>query len=83
MIACRRWPGRGLVFKAHKILYHSTLGSRVIKKRREEARHVSGLELEFEGRPRVHVVASLRPTINVTSLAAPTSKVTRPSRCRA
>ena len=25
----------GLVFKAHRLLYHSTLGSRVIKKRRE------------------------------------------------
>jgi len=31
----------GLVFKAHRLVYHSTLGSRVIKKKREEkdARH--------------------------------------------
>jgi hypothetical protein len=26
----------GLAFKAHKLLYHSTLGSRVIKKKEEE-----------------------------------------------
>ena len=26
----------GLVFKAHRLLYHSTLGYRVIKKKKEE-----------------------------------------------
>ena len=29
----------GLVFKAHRLLYHSTLGLRVIKKRRRRARY--------------------------------------------
>ena len=29
----KRFPG-GLVFKAHRLLYHSTLGSRVIKKKK-------------------------------------------------
>ena len=28
---------RGLVFKAHRLLYHSTLGSRVIKKKKKYA----------------------------------------------
>ena len=27
--------GKGLVLKAHRVLYHSTLGSRVIKKKRK------------------------------------------------
>ena len=31
----KRFRG-GLVFKAHRLLYHSTLGWRVIKKKREE-----------------------------------------------
>jgi hypothetical protein len=26
----------GLVFKAHRLLYHSTLGSRVIKKKKKD-----------------------------------------------
>ena len=30
----KRFPG-GLVFKAHRLLYHSTLGLRVIKRERE------------------------------------------------
>ena len=30
----KRFRG-GLVFKAHRLLYHSTLGSRVIKKRKD------------------------------------------------
>ena len=30
-----QWFRGGLVFKAHRLLYHSTLGLRVIKKRRE------------------------------------------------
>ena len=33
----------GLVFKAHRLLYHSTLGLRVIKKKKEALRIVSGL----------------------------------------
>ena len=33
----RRFRGR-LVFKAHKLLYHSTLGLRVIKKKKEDLR---------------------------------------------
>ena len=32
----KRFPG-GLVFRAHRLLYHSTLGSRVIKKKRRDA----------------------------------------------
>ena len=32
----KRFPG-GLVFKAHQLVYHSTLGSRVIKKKKKEA----------------------------------------------
>jgi len=37
LAACgrRRFRG-GLVFKAHRLFYHSTLGSRVIKKKEEE-----------------------------------------------
>ena len=31
----KRFRG-GLVFKAHRLLYHSTLGSRVIKKKRKK-----------------------------------------------
>jgi len=31
-----QWFRGGLVFKAHRLLYRSTLGLRVIKKRREE-----------------------------------------------
>jgi len=33
---------RGLVFKAHRLVYHSTLGLRVIKKRREDREAVVG-----------------------------------------
>ena len=38
-IVCALMPERfrgGLVFKAHTLLYHSTLGLRVIKKRRSD-----------------------------------------------
>ena len=30
-----KWFRGGLVFKAHRLLYHSTLGSRVIKKKKQ------------------------------------------------
>jgi len=32
-----KWFRGGLVFKAHRILYHSTLGLRVITKKKKEA----------------------------------------------
>ena len=35
----------GLVFKAHRLLYHSTLGSRVIKKKKKKS-VVPGLEFK-------------------------------------
>ena len=40
VLGCRFWffgPGfaGGLVFKAHRLVYHSTLGSRVIKKKKK------------------------------------------------
>ena len=38
----------GLVFKAHRILYHSTLGLRVIKKRRRRYLAVLGLGLQCQ-----------------------------------
>ena len=31
------WFPGGLVFKAHKLVYHSTLGLRVIKKKKDSA----------------------------------------------
>ena len=46
-ILLRWWRFRGgLVFQAHRWLYHSTLGSRVIKKKKEAWPH-SGLRLRF------------------------------------
>ena len=41
MVECVRNPGGGavrggLVFKAHRLLYHSTLGLRVIKKKKKK-----------------------------------------------
>ena len=47
------WRG-GLVFKAHRLLYHSTLGSRVIKKKRmagtpEDMDLIQGLSGEMGG----------------------------------
>jgi len=41
----KRFRG-GLVFKAHRLVYHSTLGLRVIKKQR---RRESGEDLAFDG----------------------------------
>ena len=32
-MACAGWVDTGLVFKAHRLVYHSTLGLRVIKKK--------------------------------------------------
>ena len=34
-----QWFRGGLVFKAHRLLYHSTLGLRVIKKKIEHLNH--------------------------------------------
>ena len=39
----KRFRG-GLAFKAHRVLYHSTLGSRVIKKTQKKKNLVEGLE---------------------------------------
>ena len=39
--AVQRFRG-GLVFKAHRLLYHSTLGSRVIKKKKDLGHFVDG-----------------------------------------
>ena len=48
----KRFRG-GLVFKVHRLLYHSTLGLRVIKKKRRERKHLFGREKEDED---VHAV---------------------------
>ena len=51
--------GGGLVFETHRLLYHSTLGSIVIKKKREFGLYVQFVEvavdhtLVFEHRPLV------------------------------
>jgi len=37
----------GLVFKAHRLLYHSTLGLRVIKKKRRRALRVAASALGY------------------------------------
>ena len=37
------WKERGLVFKAHRLLYHSTLCSRVIKKKKTDGERGVGL----------------------------------------
>jgi len=47
----KRFQG-GLVFKAHRWLHHSTLGSRVIKKKRRNVLEVSPQRLEREPAPR-------------------------------
>ena len=51
----------GLVSKAHRLLYHSTLGLRVIKKKKK---HVSSMLLTREGRscapPGVALVCGVR-----------------------
>ena len=38
----------GLVFKAHRLLYHSTLGSRVIKKKKKSSPENFGTIFEFD-----------------------------------
>ena len=48
----RRCRG-GLVFKAHRLSYHATLGSRVIKKKKEEKKR-------FNGWARTSVAGSLK-----------------------
>jgi hypothetical protein len=40
---------RGLVFKAHRLLYHSTLGSRVIKKKKKYRVSRFGLGRDLSG----------------------------------
>jgi len=44
----KRFRG-GLVFKAHRLLYHSTLGWRVIKKKMKAWVRVEGLEIRVQG----------------------------------
>ena len=39
------------MFKAHRLLYHSTLGVRLIKKRRERE---GGLRLSLSGASQIH-----------------------------
>ena len=56
----------GLVFKAHRPLYHSTLGSRIIKKKREEGTGTCELALDFGG-------ALLHPVQRVLFPDTPTS----------
>ena len=36
----RNWFRGGLVFKAHRLVYHSTLGSRVIKKKKKKKKEL-------------------------------------------
>ena len=48
------WARGGFVFKAHRLLYHSTLGLRVIKKKYSWAGRDSGRD---SGRDWVHHVA--------------------------
>ena len=36
----------GLVFKAHRLVYHSTLGLRVIKKKKDLGLSVAAVEVE-------------------------------------
>jgi len=59
-------PGVGLVFKAHKLLYHSTLGLRVIKKRKkrcgEELAFIAGSGFEVH-RLRLRVIRVERFTV--------------------
>ena len=45
----------GLVFKAHRLLYHLTLGSRVIKKKRRYPWRVGGVTLRMAERKAVVV----------------------------
>ena len=40
---------KGLVFKAHRLLYHSTLGSRVIKKTKGSGFRVQGSGYRVQG----------------------------------
>jgi len=39
-----KWFRRGLVFKAHRLVYHSTLGRRVIKKKKKTHHEVQRAE---------------------------------------
>jgi len=48
------------VFKAHRWLYHSTLGSRVMKKREETSHPHSGLQMDFVKSPCVIFERALR-----------------------
>ena len=45
----------GLVFKAHRLLYHSTLGSRVITKKKKEKKVEGGVRVFKRARERVVV----------------------------
>ena len=55
----------GLVFKAHRRLYHSTLGLRVIKRRRRE-------KITCEGRARDLVRHSAPPAVDTCQVASVT-----------
>ena len=49
----------GLVFKAHRPLYRSTLGSSVIKKKKQDLGRRKGPAFDPEGHPRKHQVGAL------------------------
>jgi len=59
----------GLVFKAHRLLYHSTLGLRVIKKKRSmpgvRGSGFKGWSLEISSSDRVTLGASLNIYLDV------------------
>ena len=63
------WFRGGLVFKAHRLLYHSTLGSRVIKKKKKDETVCSGHDART-GRcdhqvpmvPRLHGLLKIKDT---------------------
>jgi len=68
-----QWFRSGLVFKAHRLLYHSTLGLRVIKKKKKEMWHATGVPRERRpraflitliSRPREHLNNSKREQSN-------------------
>ena len=56
----KRFPGR-LVFKARRLLYHSTLGSILTKKKRRPTARVQRQSTGFSGEARVHPPARIAP----------------------
>ena len=55
-----------LVFKAHRLLYHSTLGWRVIKKKKQEAASTRIFQVEREAeehRDKFFFLITLKPRV--------------------